>query len=397
MINPDSLNPPALIHTSDELARFSEGLKDKPFIVIDTEFMRERTYWPNLCLIQIAAHGMEGIVDPLAPGLDISPLMDLMARPDMVKVFHSARQDLDIFYNLTRQVPKNIADTQIMAMALGYGDAVSYENLIKDILNIAVDKGARFTDWSQRPLTPRQMKYAISDVVYLLPAYEKLSAELQRRGRLHWIEDEMNNLVNPALYDPHPEEAWRRFKLRSDKPRFLAVLKELAAWREIEARERNVPRQKILKDDALLEIAAHPPQDRQAMNVSRALPKGFGNSVWADKFYAAIERGLSLPKDQIPRLPGKPAGMEKPGPSADLLRVFIKHICEAEQVSPKLLASSSDLDMLSIMGEKADIALLQGWRYELCGKAALDLLQGRIGMALLSKDIQLISLENSSH
>ena len=391
----DLLVPLTPIDSTQELVKFTDQMKKLPYIVVDTEFMRERTYWPELCLIQIAGGDLAAIIDPKAAEMDLTPLLDIIAAPEIIKVFHSGRQDLEVFYQLSRKVPQNVADTQIMAMALGYGDSVGYEALIKDILNIQIDKGARFTDWSQRPLTTRQLKYALSDVTYLLPAYEKLHAELVKRNRLAWIEEEINYLINPANYTALPEEAWRRLKIRNDKPRFLAVLKEIAAWREREAQARNLPRQRIVKDDALLEIAVHPPDNRTGLNSYRALPKEFGSSILGEGLWDSIEKGLNLPKDQIPRLPSKPSWQEKPGPAADLLKVFIKHICQINQVSPKLLASTSELDILSFLKEEADIPLLNGWRYELCGEEAIKLLKGRISMALTSDGIRLIPLDNS--
>lgn len=380
------------IRDSQGLAHLCRKLAEARFVAIDTEFMREKTYWPILCLIQLAGGKESGIIDPMAPGMDLGPLLELLANPSVTKVFHAGRQDLDIFFQLSKVVPVNIADTQIMAMALGHGDSISYEGLVRAVLGISIDKGARFTDWSQRPLTPRQLHYAIGDVTHLMGVYERLQEQLVKRQRVHWIEEEMAALRNPANYTILPEDSWKRFRIRSDKPRFLALLKVVAAWREREAQSRNLPRQRILKDDALLELASHPPDSKEAMDKHRGLPSGYGGGALGKGLFEAIQQGKALPKEEIPKLPARMEGMEKAGPSAELLRVLLKHICQTEEVAPKLLANSSDLDNLARMGGGADCSLLSGWRNEIFGKHALDLLEGRIGLGLNGVGIQLVEL-----
>ncbi|HEX2581385.1 MAG TPA: ribonuclease D [Dongiaceae bacterium] len=368
---------PVPVTESADLVTRCAALASADFVALDTEFLREKTYYPIPCLIQVAGPDSAFIIDPMAPGIDLAPFLAVLRNRDVVKVFHAGRQDLDIFFALLDELPAPLADTQIMAMALGYGDAVSYENLAARLMKVRIDKGARFTDWSRRPLTPRQLEYALSDVTHLRQIYALLSEQLKTRGREEWIAEEMADLNDPARYRPDPEDAWRRLKIRSDKPRFLLMLRELAAWREREAQQRNVPRQRIIKDEILLEIAAHPPHDQAEFDKYRGLPNGYGNSALGKGLAEAIARGQNAPFDSLPVLSQR-VGSEKAGPAAELLRVLIKQVCENEQVAPKLLVSSQELDMLARLGPEADVPLLHGWRYELCGKLAQDCLAGKL-------------------
>ena len=381
-----------LISTTADLEAFCERLKAAEYITVDTEFMREKTFWPKLCLVQIAGPLEAAAVDPLADGIDLAPLFRLMVAPEVLKVFHAARQDVEIFYNLTGEVPKPLFDTQIAAMVCGFGDSVGYETLISRLAGARVDKSSRFTDWSARPLTERQLVYALSDVTHLRPAYEKLKRKLARTGREHWLGEEIAVLTDPATYWVEPEESWKRLKVRTDKPRFLAILKEISAWREREAQRKDLPRSRILRDEALLEIASHAPTTVDDLARTRGLGRSVAEGRWGTEMLAAVERGIATPVADCPT--GEPRVELPPGltPIVELLRVLLKMKCEDEEVASKLVANSGDLEAIAA-DDDAPVPALKGWRRELFGEAALALKHGRLALAIQDKRVKLVPLE----
>jgi ribonuclease D len=370
-----------MIADSDALARFCAALSRADFVTVDTEFMRERTYWPQLCLIQVAGAEQAATIDPLAPGIDLAPLMEILFDPRVLKVFHAARQDLEIFFHMTGKVPRPLFDTQVAAMVCGYGEAASYETLASQLAKARIDKSARFTDWSQRPLSDRQVEYALADVTHLRQVYAALARRLTATGRAGWLGEEMATLMDPATYRLDPETAWMRFKPKNPKPRYLAVLKEVAAWREREAQKRDIPRNRIIRDESVVEIAAHPPRTLDDMSRLRGMSKGFAEGRLGQDLLNAIERGIALPDAQIPRIdptPELPGGL---GATVDLLKVLLKMKCEAAGVAQKLVATTADLELVAA-DDGADVAALKGWRRELFGRAAIDLKHGRLALGL---------------
>ena len=370
-----------VIADSASLAEFCAPLAGADFITVDTEFMRERTFWPQLCLIQVAGPDVASTIDPLAPGIDLKPLLDLLYDPRLLKVFHAARQDLEIFFHMTGAVPHPLFDTQVAAMVCGYGEAASYETLASQLAKARIDKSARFTDWSQRPLSDRQVEYALADVTHLRQVYAALARRLTATGRAGWLGEEMATLMDPATYRLDPETAWMRFKPKNPKPRYLAVLKEVAAWREREAQKRDIPRNRIIRDESVVEIAAHPPRTLDDMSRLRGMSKGFAEGRLGQDLLNAIERGIALPDAQIPRIdptPELPGGL---GATVDLLKVLLKMKCEAAGVAQKLVATTADLELVAA-DDDADVAALKGWRRELFGRAAIDLKHGRLALGL---------------
>lgn len=388
-----------LITTQKELDSFCAALKGKPFLVVDTEFMREKTYWPILCLIQAAApgpeddpkNGVEGMIDPLAEGLDLAPFLDLLADPSIVKVFHAARQDLEIFYNLMKSVPAPLFDSQIAAMACGFGDQIGYEPLMRELVKANIDKGSRFTDWSRRPLSDAQLTYALSDVTHLRDAYPILLSRLEKGNRNHWVEEELQALLSPALYFVEPSAAWKRLKLRNIRPKELGPLVKLAEWREREAQEKNVPRGRIIKDDGLFELARMRPENTQSLSRARSIPRGFERSSSAQGIVKAINEGIALPKESLPELSRNERKAPPPADVIDLLRVLLKHACDYYQVAPKLIASASDLEALA-RSDKAPIPAMSGWRREIFGEQALRLKRGEISLKLKDGTLEIVDL-----
>jgi ribonuclease D len=380
-----------LIADSAGLAAFCHRLAAEPFITIDTEFLRDKTFWPQLCLIQLASPHEAAAVDALVDGLDLSPLIELLKNRAVVKVFHAARQDLEIFYHMMGEVPAPIADTQVMAMACGFGDSASYETLCGKLANARVDKLSRFTDWSHRPLTDRQLAYALDDVTHLQVIYAKLKKKLEQTRRADWLADEMAILEDPKTYQVRPEEAWRRLKTRSDKPRFLAVLQEIAAWREREAQSRDLPRSRLLKDETLVEIAAHPPKDADALGRMRGLSKNFAEGRMGEAILEAVRRGLAMPESEAPKMEARadvPPGL---GPLIELLRVLLKTRCDQHEVAQKLVASGGDLELIAAQDE-ADVPALGGWRRELFGEEALKLKHGKLALTAAGKRVKVIEV-----
>lgn len=385
--------PKGYLHIKDteELTALVERLKQAEYVTVDTEFLRDNTYWPKLCLVQVAGPDVAAIIDPVAPLIDLQPLFDLMVDPKVLKVFHAARQDIEIFLKLSGRIPEPLFDTQVAAMVCGYGDSVSYETLVAKIARASLDKSSRFTDWSRRPLTDRQLTYAIGDVTHLRKVYDVLWAELERSGRTEWLDSEMAVLMDPATYIVEPADAWQRIKTRTSNRRFLAVLREVAAWRETEARTRDLPRGRMLKDDALLEIAAHPPTSIDDMKQSRGVPKGFADGRLGPSLLEAVQRGLDCPEDQLPeaeKVAEAPRGI---GPLVELLKVMLKLQCEDHGVAQKLVANTADLEAIA-GSDEANVPALQGWRRKVFGEAALDLKNGRLALAAEGRRIKLIKL-----
>ncbi|HEX9489540.1 MAG TPA: ribonuclease D [Stellaceae bacterium] len=380
-----------LIDTSDALAAFCRRQAQARYITVDTEFIRDKTYFPQLCLVQIAGPDEAAAIDPLAPGMDLAPLFELMAASTVLKVFHAARQDIEIFVIMAGAVPAPLFDTQVAAMVCGFGDSVSYETLAGKLAGAHIDKSSRFTDWSHRPLSERQLRYALTDVVPLRTVYEKLEARLAKSGRSSWLAEEMGTLTHPATYRQDPAEAWRRFKVRSNNRKLLALVRELAAWRETAAQQRNLPRNRLLRDESLLEIAAHAPTNVADLARTRGLGKNFAEGKLGGEILAAVTRVLATPESQYPVPPPRhepPPGL---GPLVDLLRVLLKLRCEENDVAQKLVADTEDLEMIAA-DDAAPVRALQGWRAELFGKDALDLKRGRIALTAGGKRIKLVRL-----
>ncbi|MCO5065598.1 MAG: ribonuclease D [Rhizobiaceae bacterium] len=376
-----------LVTTQAELESVIEQFSKSDFVTVDTEFIRETTFWPELCLIQMAVPDATALIDPMAPGIDLAPFFALMANESVTKVFHAARQDIEIVFNLGRLIPHPVFDTQVAAMVCGFGESISYDQLVQRITGTHLDKSSRFTDWRQRPLSDKQLTYALADVTYLIEVYKYLEAELKREDRAHWVNEEMDVLTARETYDPHPEDAWKRLKMRFRKPQELAVVQHVAAWREREARERNVPRQRIIKDDVIYEIAQQQPRDGAALGRLRTIPKGWERSSTAVALMEAVNAALALPKESLPRLPRSPASPEGSNAAAELLKVLLRLTAEKEGVAPKLLASSDELDRIAAEGEQADVPAMHGWRREVFGERALKLVRGEIALKFENRKI----------
>jgi ribonuclease D len=369
-----------LITSTQALESACARLAAFPFVTVDTEFLRETTYYPKLCLIQMASTDEAFLVDPLADGISLEPFMALMADKNVVKVFHSARQDLEIVWNLGELVPEPLFDSQVAAMVCGYGDAVSYEQLANDLAKVRIDKSSRFTDWSRRPLTEAQLTYALSDVTHLVKVYEALMAKLRENGRLAWLDEEMRILTSPETYRADPVNAWRRLAGRIRKPREIAVLMEVAAWREQEAQTRDVPRGRILKDDAVIDVAVSAPRTAEALGRLRSIPSGFERSRTAADILEAVERGLARDPKTVP-VPERSRGRASTGAVVELLKVLLKAVAESEGVAPKIIATVEELEAIAD-SDTADVPSLHGWRRQLFGSRALALKNGELGLAI---------------
>ncbi|GGD82555.1 ribonuclease D [Rhizobium anhuiense] len=381
-----------MIETTADLAAACKELAKSDFITIDTEFLRETTFWPELCLIQMASPTTEVLVDPLAKGIDLAPFFELMADTKVLKVFHAARQDIEIIFNRGNLIPHPIFDTQVAAMVCGFGDSVSYDQLVSRIKSVHIDKSSRFTDWSRRPLSDKQLEYALADVTHLRDVYLSLKAELDREGRTSWLSEEMDILEARETYDMHPDDAWQRLKMRLRKPQELAILKYVAAWREREARARNVPRSRVLKDDAIYEIAQQQPKDTEALGRLRTIPKGWERSTSGAAVIEAVNTALAIPKADMPHAPRQAQAPEGAAAAVELLKVLLKLISEKHGVAPKVIANSEDLDRIAAEGEKADVAALSGWRRDLFGEPALRLIQGDIALRFVDRKVETVSL-----
>ena len=383
----------SLIADTATLAALCARLANEPYVCVDTEFMRDSSYWPYLCLVQICGPDAQAAaIDTLAPGLSLEPLFALLRRPSVLKVFHAARQDLEALHHLNGEVPASLFDTQIVAMVCGFGEAASYETLARKLAKAHIDKSSRFTDWSRRPLSDRQLSYALSDVAHMPAIYAALSKRLERTGRGEWLVEEMKVLTDPATYAPSAADAWRRIKTRNTSPRFLAALRELAATRERFAQDRNVPRNRVLRDDALVEIAQRMPETTADLADLRALPKGLGGGGLGAALIDAVRRArASTPADHplIDLPPPLPAGL---GPLVDLLKVLLKMRCEQNEVAVKLVASAADLELIAA-DDHAPVAALSGWRREIFGADALKLKRGEIALSARGGHIALIEIE----
>ena len=391
----DSHTVEHIIADTQALSAFCQRLSQAPFITVDTEFLRESTFWAQLCLVQIAGPDEAAIIDPLAPGMDMSPFYGLMADEAVTKVFHAARQDIEIFVKQAGAVPRPLFDTQIAAMVCGYGDQVSYDQLVYRITGKQIDKTARFTDWSRRPLSPKQITYAISDVTYLRDVYLALSETLAGEGRTTWVDEEMAVLTDIETYRTHPEDAWQRLKLRVKKPRQLAILQALAGWREREAQERDVPRGRVLKDEAIYEIALQQPHDTESLGRLRTIPRGFERSSTARSILAAVEGALALPESGLPRVPRQRPSPEHTSAAAELLKVLLKMVAEENGVAARIIANGEDLERLAA-DDRADVPALRGWRRQLFGEQALALKRGDLALSMSPRGITTIRFDQAS-
>lgn len=369
-----------------------ERLSEGSFICVDTEFHRETTYWPELCLIQASCENYEVMIDPMADDLDIGPFLTLLADPSRTKVFHAARQDLEIFNRLIGHPPGPIFDTQIAAMALGIGDSISYDNLIHRILKRRIDKSSQFTDWKRRPLTEKQLVYALGDVTHLRDAYVKMLEALQAQDRLHWVEAEMAELIDPQLYDTSPENAWKRLKMRKPNKEYAAVFASVAGWREEMAQTMNKPRRRILKDDAIQEIADQKPQSEKAFERLRAVPKGFIRSKFADGLTQAVDAAIADPDAFAPRLPKRQHNPEMPAGAPEMLKVLLKAVSDEADVVPRLIANAADIERLARGETSEEIAAMNGWRFDLFGRKALALLSGKLALSFENEQVRLFEL-----
>ncbi len=380
-----------LITDQDSLVAFCDRMRGEQFVAMDTEFMRDRTYYPKLCLVQVAGADEAVAIDPLAPGLDLAPLLAVLADPAVLKVMHAARQDLEIFYHLG-QLPAPFFDTQVAAMVCGFGEEVAYDTLVGKLAGAHLDKSSRFTDWARRPLSEAQIHYALGDVTHLRVIYDKLAARIESAGRMGWVAEELRALLDPRLYNQPPEEAWRRLKLRSRDTRFIAIVQALAAWREREAQRRDLPRARIIRDDLLMEVAANRPQSVEEL---KALERVSLDRESVAGVVAAIRGAMALPKSALPAVPEQVVLPRGIGPTVDLLRVLLKYRSEESDVAQRLLANTADLEAIAA-DDAADVPALQGWRREIFGDDALALKQGRIALAVRDRKPVVIRLDASS-
>jgi ribonuclease D len=369
-----------LITTTADLAAACERMSRHSFVTVDTEFLRETTYYPLLCVAQMATTDEAIVIDALAEGLDLAPFFGLMANEGVLKVFHAARQDIEIVWHQAKLIPRPIFDTQVAAMVLGYGESISYEQLVQRITGDVIDKSSRFTDWSRRPLSPAQVSYAMSDVTHLREVFLSLSADLERRGRSEWVGEEMEVLTSPGTYRADPEIAWERLKTRVRKPRELGVLIEVAAWREREAQSRDVPRGRVLKDEAIGDIAIHAPTTMERLASLRSLPRGFERSKWGAEIIEAVKRGVARNPAELPRL-DKPRQGINGSATVELLKVLLRMASEQHGVAVKVIATVEDLERIAL-DDRADVPALHGWRREMFGEQAIALKRGRLALAV---------------
>jgi ribonuclease D len=373
-----------------QLSDFCSRIAHAPFIAVDTEFMRETTYWPKLCLIQVASADTAAVIDPLAEGLDLKPLLEILADQRVVKVFHAARQDVEIFHNLG-VAPTPLFDTQIGAMAAGYGEQIAYDALVRQMLRIEIDKSSRFTDWARRPLSDAQLAYALADVTHLAKLYPKLRDRLEREGRLAWVSEEMAQVADPANYNFDPEVAWKRLKPRKFQPKYLAVFRAAAAWRERTAQTRDQPRGRVLKDEAIDEIATQTPTDLDALGRLRSVPKGFGGSRFGPELIAAVKEALKDPEGYAPAVERTAPSPQAAGAVVELLKVLLKARAEDAGVASKLIATVSDLEKIAA-DDTAPVQALTGWRRDLFGADALKLKRGELALVLDGARVRVVSV-----
>lgn len=382
-----------IIQTTPELEALTGELSGSAYIALDTEFMRDQTYWPKLCLIQVAAPGIAAIIDPMSDTLDLSSFLALLTDTSIVKVLHAARQDIEIFFHMANVIPQPLFDSQIAAMVCGFGEAASYETLARKLANVEIDKSARFTDWSRRPLSDRQLEYALADVTHLRTIYQALSKELARSQRESWVQEEISALTQPSLYRLEPADAWKRLKPRTTSKKFLAMLSAIAEWREREAQTRDTPRNRVLKDETLTEIAAHPPDSAEMLEHIRSVPKGFAASRSGKGLMEAIAAGKngSAPDHQMVHHTRR---KKEPSPGAiDLLKTLLRLRAEAARVAPRLIASADDIEKLAAR-EDDGVAALHGWRAEVFGNDAIALREGKLAMTLEKDDAVVVELDD---
>ncbi|MEM9061563.1 MAG: ribonuclease D [Pseudomonadota bacterium] len=388
-----------IITDTDELAEICADFSKAEYVTVDTEFLRERTYWSRLCLVQLARprSGRRDyvMIDPLADGIDLAPLFELLADTSVVKVFHAARQDVEIFWNMGNVIPTPMFDTQVAAMVCGYGEQVGYETLVRKVAKAEVDKSSRFTDWSRRPLSDKQLRYALADVTHLRVIYETLAARIAEQGREHWVTEEMAILTDPATYETDPAEAWRRVKSRSNSPKFLAIVRELAKWREEQARERDIPRGRVMKDDALIELATSKPETDDEFHRLRLLQREMRRPEMVEALLAAVKRGTACPAAERPTLPPPPKRTEGSGAIADMLKIFLKARADEMGVAAKLIAPAAEIEALA--GEDdPNLSVLRGWRAEVFGSDALRVKRGEVGLVAKPGGLRLVEIEEDA-
>ncbi|MFP6729677.1 MAG: ribonuclease D [Alphaproteobacteria bacterium] len=381
-----------VITTTEDLTALCQRLASAEFITVDTEFMRETTFWPKLCLAQVAGPDEAAAIDTMASGLDLAPLFELLSNPSVLKVFHAARQDLEIFHHLDGRVPGPLFDSQVAAMVCGFGEQVSYQALAAKLAGAHLDKSSRFTDWSHRPLSERQLEYAIGDVTHLRVIYQRLSDSLEKSGRATWVAEEMTALSDPALYEQLPVNAWKRIKSRSTDGRFLAVLSQVAAWREKEAQARDQPRNRILRDESLLEIAARAPTSVDGLARTRGLGKRLAEGSMGKSLIAAVTAGLAMPEADRPKAPKARPSARGAGPVIELLKVLLKKKCEAHDVAQRLVANSAELERIAAEND-ADVPALNGWRREIFGEDALALKSGKLALSIKGGQVHVDRLD----
>ncbi len=381
-----------LITTTTSLADAITELSKSSFVAIDTEFIRETTFWPELCLIQMATPDFSALIDPLAGGMDLAPFFSLMADANVTKVFHAARQDVEIVYKLGGLIPAPMFDTQVAAMVCGFGESISYDQLVGKMTGIQLDKTSRFTDWRRRPLSDTQLTYALADVTHLAAIYPKLREQLEASNRTEWVDDEMTSLTSVETYDLHPDDAWKRLKMRVRRPIELAVLQKVAAWRELEARSRNVPRSRVVKDDTLFEIAQQQPSTVEALGKLRSVPTGWERSQPAQGLLGAVNEALAIPAGDLPKLAKHVQAPEGSAAAGELLRVLLKIVTEEHGVAAKVVASADDLDQIAAHGDKANVAVLKGWRREVFGDMALKLIAGEVALKFDGKKVRAVAV-----
>lgn len=380
-----------IIKDTKSLAEACKQISQHPFCTVDTEFLRESTFWPKLCLIQIACVDDAWIVDVLEPGLDLAPFFELMANEDVMKVFHAARQDIEIVYKEAGLIPHPVFDTQVAAMVCGYGDSISYDQLVYKITGVSLDKSSRFTDWSKRPLSDKQLTYALADVTHLRDVYVYINASLEEQNRRNWVTEEMEILTSVETYDVPPKDAWKRLKMRARKPRELAIMKKVAEWRETIAREQDIPRGRVIRDDAIYDIAARAPTTMQKLSDLRSLSRGFDKNRFGEGILKAVNDAKSIPDSELPKIPRPKQAPEGCGAATEMLKVLLKLTVEKHGVAAKVIATVDDLEKIAA-DDEADVAALKGWRKELFGNRALDLKNGKIALGYNNREIQLIEM-----
>lgn len=378
-----------IITNTKDLAAACAKCAEHTYCTVDTEFLRESTFWPILCLVQMACPDDEWIIDVQAEGIDLAPFFELMGNKSVVKVFHAARQDVEIIYKLAGIIPTPIFDSQVAAMVCGYGDSISYDQLVYKITGTSLDKSSRFTDWSKRPLSEKQLTYALADVTHLRDVYNSLNANLKEQDRSHWVAEEMEILTSPETYDMPPENAWKRLKMRARKPRELAVMQHVAQWREETARANDVPRGRVIRDDAIYDICSRQPSNMQKLSELRGLSRGFDKNRYGESLLSAIAKAKAIPDAELPKIPRPKQAPEGCQAATEMLKVLLKVTVEKYGVAAKIIATVDDLEKIAA-DDEADVSALKGWRKELFGNQALDLKNGRIALGYKNKSVQII-------